>query len=69
MGVDEINSNPEHSMTNYTILNADGDTMGTYSAGSGEDAILAYVVDAGYRTVADAADVDPSVSDLTAVAS
>jgi|TARA_Y100000310_G_scaffold95355_3_gene93177 hypothetical protein len=53
----------------YTIHSADGDVMGIYEATDEDAAILAYVRDAGYRCVASAADVDPSVAQLMAVAS
>lgn len=52
----------------YTITTQGGDAMGAYIAGDEPGAILAYVRDAGYASVADAVDADPGVADLTAVA-
>lgn len=52
-------------------ITANGIEMGTYDAVSADAAILAYVNDAGYTTVADAAEVcgqsvDEFLADITA---
>lgn len=56
-------------MATFTIT-ANGIEMGTYEAADEQAAILAYVQDAGYSSVADAADVlcqteDEFLADIT----
>lgn len=55
--------------TTYTITSAEGVALGVYTADSGRDAITAYCRDAGYGSVAAAAEVDPSVKGLRALTS